>query len=64
MKGKRIVGEQVKVERATLFQDRDYPVLNEYRAMLGGMFARLYGLSDAQLERVFPRSAKVDLGLV
>ncbi len=28
-----------------LFQDRDYPVLNEYRAVLGGLFASLWGLS-------------------
>ncbi|KAB2901258.1 MAG: DUF1501 domain-containing protein, partial [Burkholderiaceae bacterium] len=46
------------------FQNRDYPVLNEYRAMLGGLFARLYGLSPAQVGRVFAGVRPVDLGLV
>jgi len=61
VRGGRVAGEQVRVERATLFQDRDYPVLNEYRAVLGGLFARLYGI-DA--EKVFPGARPVDLGLV
>jgi uncharacterized protein (DUF1501 family) len=57
-------GEQQRVEHATLFQDRDYPVLNEYRALLGGLFARLYGLGQSQLARVFPQAPARDLGLV
>src|SRR5205814_5725212 len=44
LRGARVAGEQVRVARETLFQDRDYPVLNEYRALLGGLFSRLYGL--------------------
>jgi uncharacterized protein (DUF1501 family) len=64
VKGRRIVGEQVAVERKTLFQDRDFPVLNEYRAVFGGLFRRLYGLNDAQVERVFPGVKTRDLGLV
>jgi hypothetical protein len=47
-----------------LFQNRDYPVLNEYRAVLGGVFARLYGLSAAQVQQVFPGSSAKDIGLV
>ena len=62
--GGRIAGEQVAVERQSLFQDRDYPVLNEYRAVLGGLFATLWGLSPQQLQRVFPGVAPVNLGLV
>ena len=54
VKGQRIVGEQLRVSQATLFQDRDYPVLNEYRALLAGIFARIYGLDAAQIARVFP----------
>jgi len=64
VRGGRIVGEQVPVNAANLFQNRDYPVLNEYRAVLGGLFVRLYGLSPAQLQRVFPGAAPRDLGLV
>ena len=63
VRGGRIAGEQVRVERGTLFQDRDYPVLNEYRALLGGLLRPLYGLSGAQLEKIFPGAAPLDLGL-
>ena len=62
--GGRIAGEQVKVERQNLFQDRDYPVLNEYRAVLGGIFTSLWGLSSDQIQRVFPGSTPVNLQLV
>ena len=51
VRGGRIAGEQVRVARGTLFQDRDYPVLNEYRALLGGLFSRVYGLDAAQGDR-------------
>lgn len=64
VRGGRIAGEQVEVKAATLFQNRDFPVLNEYRAMLGGLFRRLYGLNDAQLAQVFPGAGARDLGLV
>jgi uncharacterized protein (DUF1501 family) len=62
--GGRIAGEQVRLERANLFQDRDYPVLNEYRAVLGGLFASLWGLSSEQVQRVFPGVTPVELHLV
>ncbi|HTV51864.1 MAG TPA: DUF1501 domain-containing protein [Steroidobacteraceae bacterium] len=64
VQGGRMAGEQVRVARATLFQDRDYPVLNDYRAVLGGLFGRLWNLSPAQLEHVFPGAAPRDLRLV
>ena len=64
VRGGRVAGEQVAVAPNTLFQHRDYPVLNEYRAVLGGVFARLYGLSPAQVQTVFPGSAPTDLALV
>jgi uncharacterized protein (DUF1501 family) len=62
--GGRIAGEQTPVARASLFQDRDYPVLNEYRALLSGLFRRTFGLSPEQLERVFPAATPQDLKLV
>jgi uncharacterized protein (DUF1501 family) len=62
--GGRIVGERQEVTQATLFQNRDYPVLNEYRAVFGGLFKRMYGLSPAQLARVFDGVAPEDLQLV
>ncbi|HEY4214594.1 MAG TPA: DUF1501 domain-containing protein [Steroidobacteraceae bacterium] len=62
--GGRIAGEQQKLERATLFQDRDYPVLNDYRAVLGGLFRSMWGLSPEQCTQVFPQITPVDLKLV
>ncbi|MDC8785902.1 DUF1501 domain-containing protein [Roseateles koreensis] len=64
VKGGRIAGEQVTVSRNTLFQDRDFPVLNDYRAVLGGLFQRQYGLSTAQLAQVFPGAVVNDVGLI
>lgn len=62
--GGRIAGEQVAVTQPTLFQNRDYPVLNEYRAVLGGLFAKQFGLNTAQLGKVFAGVQPKDLGLV
>jgi uncharacterized protein (DUF1501 family) len=62
--GGRIAGEQVPVARGSLLQDRDFPVLNDYRAALGGLFRTLWGLSPDQCARVFPQVAPRDLGLV
>jgi len=64
IKGGRILGEQQALEAATLFQNRDYPVLNEYRAVLGGLFAGIYGLNPRQMDQVFAGVQTRDLGLV
>jgi uncharacterized protein (DUF1501 family) len=64
VRGGRIVGEQVPVKRGTLLQGRDYPVLNDYRGLLGGLFRSLWDLSPAQLARVFPGATPTQLGLV
>ncbi len=65
VRGGRVAGEAVALSSPdALFQNRDYPVLNEYRSLLGGLFARLYGLSPSQLQQVFPGAPARDLGLV
>jgi uncharacterized protein (DUF1501 family) len=64
VKGGRIAGRQVELTQANLNQNRDYPVLNEYRAVLGGLFARLYGLPQDRLQAVFPQAQPLDLALV
>jgi uncharacterized protein (DUF1501 family) len=64
IKGKRIAGEQQVVDQAHLFQNRDYPVLTDYRALLGGLFTRMYGLDQNNLQRVFPTVQPRDLALV
>ncbi len=40
--------EQRQLVQNTLFQNRDYPVLNDYRSVLGGLFRTLLGLSREQ----------------
>ena len=58
-------GEQVALTGpAALNQGRDWPVLNEYRGVFGGLFQRMYGLNDEQLQRVFPGGQPRDLQLV
>jgi uncharacterized protein (DUF1501 family) len=64
VKGGRVAGEQVKVDQKSLFQNRDYPVLSEYRAAMGGIFRRIYGLQPDRLAKVFPGVQPKDLGLV
>lgn len=60
----KVVGEQRTVERKNLFQDRDFPVLNEYREILAGLFSRMYGLSESDLNRVFANVSPKDVGLI
>jgi uncharacterized protein (DUF1501 family) len=64
LKGGRIAGEQVPVDQAHLFQNRDYPVLTDYRALFGGLFQRMYGLDQGGLQRVFASVQPKDLGLI
>jgi uncharacterized protein (DUF1501 family) len=62
--GGKIAGEQQRLERTNLFQDRDYPVLNDYRDTLGGLFQSMWGLSAAQSTQIFPQTTPRDLQLV
>ena len=64
VRGGRIAGEQVALSPATLNQNRDYPVLSDYRDVLGGLFARLWGLNARQVQAVFPGARARDLDLV
>ena len=64
IRGGQVLGEQLAVSSASLFQNRDFPVLNEYRAVLGGLFARMYGLNAAQIEHVFRGASARDIGLI
>jgi uncharacterized protein (DUF1501 family) len=62
--GGRIAGDQIRLTQSTLFQNRDYPVLSDYRALFAGLFARMYGLDATQLSGVFPGARAKDLGLI
>jgi uncharacterized protein (DUF1501 family) len=62
--GGSIVGVQQRLDRNTLFQDRDYPVLNDYRGVLGGLFRTMWGLSPSQSASIFQQTPPADLHLV
>jgi uncharacterized protein (DUF1501 family) len=64
VQGGRIAGEQILVQRSTLNQDRDWPVVTEYRSLLGGLYKRMYGLTESQVAKVFPGASPADLALV
>lgn len=64
VRGGRVLGEQVASQPQTLNDNRDWPVLNDYRAVLAGLFGRWYGLSPAALARIFPGAKSQDVGLI
>ena len=64
VRGGRILGDKGPVSEAMLNQDRDYPVLIDYRALFGGLFRDLYGLDQNRLQAVFPDAAPRDFHLV
>ena len=59
-----VLGEQQTIESRTLFQNRDLPVLNDYRSVLGGVLQRQFALNATQTGRVFPGAAVKDIGLL
>lgn len=64
LQGGRMAGEEVVVAPGTLNQNRDWPVTTEYRAMLGGVFRRMYSMDSSRLAQVFPNAVPRDLGLI
>jgi uncharacterized protein (DUF1501 family) len=62
--GGRMAGEQVALSAATLNQNRDLPVLTDYRTLIGGLVQRQFGLSGDRLATLFPDTRPVDLKLV
>ena len=64
VKGGRIAGPQVAVIQANLNQNRDWPVLTDYRSLIGGLAGSIYGMNAGRLQTVFPQAAPMDLKLV
>ncbi len=64
VRGKRMLGPQVKIAQETLFQNRDLPVLTDYRAMVGGIIRPLYGLNDSAMDSIFPGVKPIDIQAV
>jgi uncharacterized protein (DUF1501 family) len=59
-----VVGEQQTIEAGSLHQNRDMPVLNDYRAVLAGLMARQFALTPAQVQTVFSGVKTRELGLL
>ena len=64
LSGGRMAGEQVALSEATLNQQRDLPVLTDYRALIGGLVQRQFGLSEARIASLFPQARPQDLHLI
>ncbi len=64
IQGGHIRGEQADLKANTLHQNRDMPVLNDYRDVLAGVFSQLYGLSPSALDTIFPDAKSKNWGLV
>jgi uncharacterized protein (DUF1501 family) len=64
VRGGTIRGSQAGLGPGQLHEDRDVPVINEYRATLAGLYGRMYGLSETALDRVLPGARAIDLGLL
>jgi len=64
VQGGRLAGDQKPIDESMLHEKRDLPVLNEYRSVLGGLFAKLYGLSATDVATIFPSAKPRDIGLV
>ena len=62
--GGKIAGTQGPVDEAHLYQNRDFPVLNDYRSVLAHLFGRVYGLDEARIERVLPGAKAQSYGLI
>ena len=64
LSGGRLAGEQVAVTQATLNQNRDLPVLTDYRSLIGGLVMRQFGLSAPRVAAMFPNARPADLKLI
>ena len=64
VRGGRIAGPQVRIAAETLNQNRDLPVLTDYRGLIGGIVQRQFGLGSDRLATVFPDTRPVALDLV
>lgn len=64
VRGGRLAGDQLKIEAGSLNDNRDMKVLTDYRALLGELVARLFGLSPSSLDAVFPGARPSRLELI
>ncbi len=63
VRGGRMAGPQVRIAAETLNQQRDLPVLTDYRGLIGGIVQRQFGLGGDRLGSVFPGTRPIALDL-
>ncbi|KQM19662.1 DUF1501 domain-containing protein [Novosphingobium sp. Leaf2] len=64
VRGGRMAGPQVRLSAQKLNQNRDLPVLTDYRGLIGGVVQAQFGLGADRLANVFPGAPPVGLELV
>jgi len=64
LRGGRIAGPQMRIAPETLNQQRDLPVLTDYRGLIGGLAQQQFGMNAARLSAVFPDAKPATLGLI
>lgn len=58
--GGQIMGASQRMTAQTLLQNRDYPVLNDYRQIFASLFQKMYGLNQDKLNQIFPGLGSVN----
>jgi uncharacterized protein (DUF1501 family) len=61
--GGRIAGPQVTLLPSSLNQDRDLPVLTDYRSLLAEVVARRFGLGTKEVQAIFPDARPATLNV-
>lgn len=64
LSGGKVVGEQTDLVESSLFEDRDLPVLNDYRSVLASIVSAMYALNTRDLDTVFPGYERKKFGIV
>jgi len=64
VRGGRLAGPQVRIAAETLNQQRDLPVLTDYRGLIGGIVQRQFGLNPDRVASIFPGTTPIALELI
>jgi len=60
LRGGRIAGRRQPVTEKSLLENRDFPVLNEYRSILASVLGRHFGMDRSALTRIFPGAETIE----
>ncbi len=59
-----VYGDWIDLKEKNLHQNRDLPVMYEYRDVLSVIFQKIYGLNNNQVEHIFPKHKKINFNIV